>query len=70
MNIFPVGLDPQTLGLRTDLNRTDLRSDAGVIESSALFSANPVNPTVIEFDVGKLDDVSEITRKVLSNIGA
>ena len=70
MNSFPVGLDPQLLGLRNEFNRTDSMPGGGVVESSALFSANPVNPTAIEFDAGNLDDVEEIARKVLSNIGA
>ena len=70
MNSFPVGLDPQALGLRNDVNRPDSRSAEGTVESSTLFSANPVNPAVIEYDAGNLDDVPEITRKVLSNIGS
>ncbi len=70
MNISPVGLDPQVLGLRSDFHRADSRSGGGAIESSDLFSANPVNPTVIEYDAGELNDVPAIARKVLSNIGA
>lgn len=69
MNNFPVGLDPQVLGLRNDFARSESRVGGGVVESGALFSANPVNPTVIEYDAGDLDDVPEIARKVLSNIG-
>jgi len=70
MSNFPVGLDPQVLALRSDFARSDSRVGEEPVESSALFSANPVNRSVIEYDAGNLNDVSEIARKVLSNIGA
>ncbi len=69
MNTSSVGLDPQALGLRSDFRRADTKVEGGALQSSALFSANLENPTVIEYDAGKLNDVSAIAQKVLSNIG-
>jgi hypothetical protein len=69
MSSYPIGLDPQSLGLTNDLRKLGSGAVASEVAPDALFSANHVNSAVIEYDAGNLPDVLSITRKVLSNLG-